>query len=454
MGLELLLRRHQRAGGDPEALAVVTRSLDALAAGGIHDHLGGGFARYSVDARWLVPHFEKMLYDQALLARTYLHAWQVTGEERYRRVLEDTVGYVLRVLRHTGGGFHAAEDADSEGVEGRYYVWTPQQVHDALGLDTAPILAWWDITEAGNFDGASIPNRLHGDPAEPEPPLVADARRRLLEAREGRVRPGLDDKVLTEWNGLFIATLAEAGAATGNRLWIDAAVAGAEFLLTHLRTPEGRWLRSWQDDGQGGRANHLALAADLAAVLDAFVRLAEATGQARWILAARSVADQLLDLFWDPQHGGLFTTGDDAERLVVRTKDLLDDATPSANALAAVGLLRLAALTGDDRYRERATAIVELLAPAAGRHPGALAHLLAAADLVVNGIQEVAVVGDVAPLVLAVQTRYRPGTVLAWGEPYPSPLWEGRQPGFAYVCEHFTCAAPVDTPEALVAQLR
>jgi uncharacterized protein YyaL (SSP411 family) len=453
MALELLLLRHHRAGGDPEALAVVTQALDAMAAGGIHDQLGGGFARYSVDARWLVPHFEKMLYDQALLARVYLHAWQITGEERYRRVLDDTVGYVLRDLRHTDGGFYAAEDADSEGEEGRYYVWTPEQVRAALGIDADPALAWWGVTDDGNFEGATILNRIGRDPDEPEPPLIADARRRLLEAREERVRPGLDDKVLTEWNGLMTATLAEAGAATGNHLWIDAAVANGEFLLTRLRTAEGRWLRSWQDDEADGRASHLAFAADHAAVLDGFVRLAEATGQARWITAARAVADDLLDLFWDPDRTGLFTTGDDAERLVARAKDLVDNATPSANSLAAVGLLRLGALTGEQRYRERATEIVTLLAPTATSHPAALAHLLGAVDLLVHGIWEVAAVGDVAPLVLAVQTRYLPGAVLAWGEPYPSPLWEDRDPGFAYACRNFTCQAPVADPDSLVARL-
>jgi uncharacterized protein YyaL (SSP411 family) len=451
MALELLLLRHHRAGGDPEALAVVTRALDAMAAGGIHDQLGGGFARYSVDARWLVPHFEKMLYDQALLARVYLHAWQITGEDRYRRVLDDTIGYVLRDLRHTDGGFYAAEDADSEGEEGRYYVWTPEQVRAALGIDADPALAWWGVTEDGNFEGVTILNRIGRDPEEPDPPLIADARRRLLEAREERVRPGLDDKVLTEWNGLMTATLAEAGAATGNHLWIDAAVANGEFLLTHLRTVEGRWCRSWQDDEADGRASHLAFAADHAAVLDGFVRLAEATGQARWITAARAVADDLLDLFWDPDRTGLFTTGEDAERLVARSKDLVDNATPSANSLAAVGLLRLGALTGEERYRERATDIVNLLAPSAASHPAALAHLLGAVDLLVHGIWEVAAIGDVAPLVLAVQTRYLPGTVLAWGEPYPSPLWEDRDPGFAYPCRTFTCEAPVDDPDTLVA---
>ena len=453
MSLDLLLRHHHRTG-DPDALAVVTHSLDAMAAGGIHDHLGGGFSRYSVDRQWLVPHFEKMLYDQALLARVYLHAWQATGIERYRGVVEDILGYVLRDLRHPLGGFYAAEDADSEGVEGRFYVWTPEQVHEALGLDAAPVLAWWGVTAEGNFEGATILNRLHGQPAEPEPPLVADARRRLLEVRDERVRPGLDDKVLTEWNALVIATLAEAGAATGNRLWTNAAVTAAEFLLDRLRTPEGRWLRSWQDDGDGaGRAQHLALAVDLAALVDAFTRLAEATGQARWIAASTETADELLRLFWDPEAPGFFTTGDDAERLIARTKDLLDNATPAANSLAAVGLLRLTALTGIERYRDHASALVASVTDAAGKHPTSFAHLLGAVDLLVHGVDEVAVVGDAPALVLAVQTRFLPGSVLAWGEPYDSPLWEGRSPGNAYVCRNFTCQAPVTDPESLVAQL-
>jgi uncharacterized protein YyaL (SSP411 family) len=454
MGLEVLLRHHHRQPeGDPVALAAVTRSLDAMAAGGIHDHLGGGFSRYSVDSRWLVPHFEKMLYDQALIARIYLHAWQVTGEARYRRVLDDLVAYLLRDLRHPQGGFFAAEDADSEGEEGRFYVWRPAEVREVLGHDADVALAWWGVSEPGNFEGATILNRLHGSPTDAEPPEIADARARLLAARDRRVRPGLDDKVLTEWNALMTATLAEAGAATGERDWVDAAVANAEFLLANLRRADGRWLRSWQDDGAGGRAQHLALAVDHAALVDAFVRLAEATGQARWIAEARAAADALLDRFWDDDEGGLFTTADDGEQLITRAKDLLDNATPSANSLAAVALLRLAALTGETRYRERAADIVALLGAVAARHPAALGHLLGAVDLLVHGIDEIAVPGEAPLLVDVVASRYLPGTVLAWGEPYPSPLWEGRQPGLAYVCRDFTCQAPAATPEALVAQL-
>ncbi|MCU1452879.1 MAG: hypothetical protein JWN46_1025 [Acidimicrobiales bacterium] len=453
MSLELLLRVHRRSGGsDADALGAVVRSLDAMAAGGMHDHLGGGFARYSVDQRWLVPHFEKMLYDQALLARVYLHAWQVTGEPRFRRVLDDTLAYVLRDLHHTSGGFYSAEDADSEAVEGKFYVWSADEVRATLGPDAGPAMAWWGVTDAGNFEGQNILNRMHGDPDEPEPELVADARRRLLAVRDDRVRPGLDDKVLTEWNALMLSTLAEAGAATGNRVWVDAAVANGEFLLANLRRDDGRWMRSWQAD-DGGRARHLAMAADEAALVDAFTRLAEATGEARWIEAARAVADDLLARFWDDASAGVFTTGHDAERLVARAKDLLDNATPSANSLTAVGLARLAALTGDDRYRARSDEVLALLATVAAEHPTALGHLLAAVDLAHPGPDEVAVVGDAPDLVAAVQQRYLPNVVLAWGEPYPSPLWEGRLPGHAYVCRDFACRAPVTDVDALVAQL-
>ncbi len=449
MSLELLLRAHARTAS-PDALACVTTSLDAMAAGGIYDHLGGGFARYSVDERWLVPHFEKMLYDQALLARVYLHAWQVTGEARYRQVLDETIGYVLRDLRHPDGGFYSAEDADSEGVEGKFYVWTPAQVREVQGDDAEAAMAWWGITPEGNFEGATILNRMHARGDLERPPEIEDARRRLFDAREQRVRPGLDDKVLTEWNGLMLATLAEAAAATANEEWLDAAVTTGDFLLTALKRDDGRWLRSWQADGG---ARHLAFAADHAALIDGFTRLAEATGQARWVEAARTTADALLELFWDPDGGGVFTTGHDGEQLIARNKDLLDNATPGANSLTAVGLLRLGALTGDERYRQHAEAVLALLGPVVGQHPTAFAHLLGAVDMADAGLTEVAVVGDRADLVTVVQRGYRPNTVLAWGEPYPSPLWEGREPGLAYVCRDYACQAPVDSADALAAQL-
>jgi uncharacterized protein len=458
MSLDLLLRAvARRPVPDADIRGVAETSLDAMASGGIYDHLGGGFARYSVDAVWLVPHFEKMLYDQALLVRAYLHGWQALGHERYRQVLDETVGYVLRDLRHPEGAFFSAEDADSEGEEGRFYLWTPEQVVAALDGDrdlADEVMAFYGVTPGGNFEGRTILNRIHarggGGADLTRPPRIEEARARLFAARERRVRPGLDDKVLTEWNGLMLAALAESAAATGRRDWLDAAVGTGEFLLRSLRRGDGRWLRSWQS---GGGARHLAYAADHAALVDAFVRLSEATGEARWLDAARSTADALLDLFWDEERGGLFTTGSDAERLVARNKDLMDNATPSANSLAAVALLRLAALTGEERYRDRAERTLRLAGSLATQHPTAFGHLLAAVDLAVNGIDEVVVAGDRPDLVEVVQSRFLPGAVLAWGERYPSPLWEGRDDGRAYVCRNYACRLPAEDPEALAAQL-
>ena len=452
MSLELLLRAHARNHSDA-AIETVRTSLDAMAAGGMYDHLGGGFARYSVDNVWLVPHFEKMLYDQALLARVYLHAWQVTGDPAYLQVLDETIAYVLRELRHERGGFYSAEDADSEGVEGKFYVWTPDQIravlHDAPDLADAAI-EWYGVTEAGNFEGKNILNRIEHRGELARSPEVEQARVRLFDARETRVRPGLDDKVLTEWNGLMLATLAEAAAATGRRDWLDAARASGEFLVRELRRDDGRWLRTWQADHG---AHTLAFAADHGALVDAFTRLAEATGEARWITVAVDTAEAMLGLFWDDDAGGLFTTAHDGEQLVARPKDLLDNATPAANSLAAVALVRLAALTGIDRYRDRAETILRLLSRVAGQHPTAFAHLLTAVDLVDAGVTEIAVVGDRPELVTAVQTRYDPAAVLAWGEPYESPLWHDRADGFAYVCRDYVCKLPVDDVDALLSAL-
>jgi uncharacterized protein YyaL (SSP411 family) len=297
-----------------------------------------------------------------------------------------------------------------------------------------------------------------GDLQRPE--HIEAARQQLLEVRGHRVRPGLDDKVLTEWNGLMLASLVEAAAASGNDGWLAAAVENAEFLVTNLRRDDGRWLRSWQGsaaDGAEGRAQHLGYAADYAAMVDALTRLAEATGDARWIAEARTTADGLLDLFWDDANGGLFTAGHDAPALVARPKDLMDNALPGANSLAAVGLLRLGALTGETRYDEAARSILALLGGLSGKHPLAFGHLLSAVDLDGRGITEVVITGDRPDLVDTVTSRYRPTTVLAWGEAYDSPLWEDRDDvgadGRAYVCRNYACQLPSTTPAELREQL-
>ena len=360
----LLLGAH---GGDDQASARAILTLDAMASGGIYDHLGGGFARYSVDDRWLVPHFEKMLYDQAGFISVYTHAALLTGEPRFAQVVRETITYVLRDLRLDGGGLASAEDADSEGHEGLFQTWTQEELRAVLGSgeDADAVLAWYGVRPGGNFEGRSIlfrPER--GDLVRP--PAIESARAALFEVRERRVRPGRDDKVVTEWNAMTLGALAEAGAAFGEQSWIDAAVEIAEFLVDNLRDATGRWHRAWQAEAG---ARHLAVGADYAAVVDAFTRLSEASGQARWIAEALRAADALLELFWDDDGGGILTVGRDAEALVANPKETFDGATPSTNSTAALGLARLAALTGETRYEARATSIAAALP--LHQHPGA-----------------------------------------------------------------------------------
>ncbi len=459
--VDLVLRevRSNRAGGGTDRVAQVeqmaVRTLDGMAAGGIHDHLGGGFARYATDNEWLVPHFEKMLYDQAGLLRAYLHGWQVTGSTEYRSVMAGIVTYVSRDLTLPEGGVHSAEDADSEGVEGRFYVWTPEQVAEAVGdgadgeAITEAVSAWFGVTARGNFEQSTILRRPVGAPLRGPVP-VEEGRRRLLRARSQRVRPGLDDKVLTEWNAMYGSALAEAAAATGDPQWAVAAVAIGEFLCTHLVGDDGRWLRSWQREGG---ARHLAYAGDHAWLVDCFTRLGELTGEARWTHRATATADALVDRFADTDAGGFFTTARDAEQLIVRTKDVLDGATPSANAAAALALARLGALTGAPEYTDHARRAVDLVGELLTRHPTAFAHMVLAADLLARGSTEVVVVGDRPDLLDAVRTRWLPESVLAWGEPTGSPLWDDRLPGLAYVCRDGTCKLPAGDPELLGAQL-
>ena len=442
--VELCLRHHL-ATGDPDSLAMATTTLDAMAAGGIYDHLAGGFARYSTDRSWLVPHFEKMLTDQALLARAYLHAWQVTGRDDYRQVMAETLDYVLDDLSSPTGGLCSSEDADAGGVEGGHATFTPDQVRRALAahpdlLDAA--LSWYGVTEGGNWEGTTVLHRPLGGPlARPAP--VEAARRLLLAERRRRPRPARDDKVITEWNAMAAAVLAEAAAATGEARWAARAEEVGERCFG-ARLADGRWARTL-----GGAQP--AFAADHAWLLECCTRLAELTGRAVWSERALEVADGLCDQFLDPA-GGFYTTGRDGERLVVRTKELLDGATPSANAVAAVALLRLAALCGTDRHRLAAERVLDLAAPLLADHPTAVADLVAAVGLSASPT-EVVVAGDRADLLAAVRRRWLPDAVVAWGEPTGSPLWEGRAPGAAYVCHRFACRAPAADPGTLEAQL-
>ena len=447
LALELLLARGER---EP-----VERTLDAMLAGGIYDQLGGGFARYSVDAAWLVPHFEKMLYDNALVARAYLHGWQATGHERYRRVVEETLDWALLEMRGPEGGFYSALDADSEGEEGRFYVWTPEQIGEVLGTDAGPVAAFYGVTERGNFEGRNVLHLAEGAEAE-EPEGLAGARRRLLETRSGRVRPGLDDKRLAAWNALMLGALAEAGAALARDDYLDAARGCAEFVWEEMRDAAGSLLRTWK--GGGARLN--AYLEDHAFLVEALLDLYEATFEQVWFDRARSLADVTVARFGDPEHGGFFSTSADHEALIARRKEVGDHPIPSGNSSAAMGLLRLAALTGERPYEERALGVLRLFADPALRHPESFAHLLRAIDFHLTPTKEVALIGDeLAELATTVRGEHRPHLVLAGGpEGTKAPeLLQGRTAvegkPTAYVCESFTCKQPTTNPASLSALL-
>ncbi|MFZ9704665.1 MAG: thioredoxin domain-containing protein [Ilumatobacteraceae bacterium] len=456
MALEVLLRSYLN-DESPRTRQMLTTTLDAMASGGMYDHLGGGFARYSVDEKWLVPHFEKMLYDQALLIRPYLHASLVLREPRWQQVVTETIDYVLRDLCSPEGAFYSAEDADSldesgHSHEGHFYVFTPAQVRRVVPahlVDTA--LAWYEITDAGNFEGKSIPCRLtnRGDLMRSDD--VETVRQLLLAARNTRHRPGLDDKVILEWNALMIASLCEAAAALHNDEWARAAQRAGEFMATTMRRADGRWLRTWH---RAATPKHLAMAADLANLIDAFTRLYELTGTARWVHLAREAADQLIAHHHDATEGGFFTTPDDGERLIVRQKDLIDNATPSANSVAALALQRLAALTGVEQYRTHAEGVLKLLARIVQSAPTAFPHLLCALHLHHVGPTEVAITGKRGELVSYLQSQWLPTVVLAWGETFDTPLFADRRDGLAYVCRQYACQAPATSRDELVAALR
>jgi uncharacterized protein YyaL (SSP411 family) len=436
--IELLLARGERE--------MSLHTLRRMASGGIYDQIGGGFARYSVDARWVVPHFEKMLYDNALLARAYLHAWQVSGEALFGRVCQETLDWALRELRQAEGGFASALDADSEGVEGRYYVWTLDEVRAVLGAELASIaIGHFGMTESGNFEGANIPVRATSDPVE-----LPEIKRRLLEARERRVRPGLDDKRLTAWNALMVSALADAAGALERPDYREAAVACAEFLIGTMRDGDGRLLRSFNR----GRAKQPAFLEDHAFLLEALLTLYEATFDPRWFAEAQRLARELVERFGDRERGGFFSTPADGEPLVARRKDLEDAPIPSGSSAACFGLLRLARLTGEARWEDAALGVIRLLHTIAPQHPTAFGHLLQAMDFWFAPVREVAIVGpQPAPLERVVRGAFRPHVVLAGGAADGVPLLAGREPvdgrAAAYVCERFACRRPVTEPDEL-----
>jgi uncharacterized protein YyaL (SSP411 family) len=472
MGLEFLLRQWKRAGS-ADALRMADLTLRRMAEGGMYDHVGGGFARYSVDAQWLVPHFEKMLYDNALLARAYLHAWQATGDDSHRRVVEETLGWVMREMTSPEGGFYSALDADSEGEEGKFYLWTPDEVDALLGPDDGPLFRrYYDVSEGGNFEHRNILHTAHalddvaratGVAPERLREVIERGRAILYEARAKRVWPGLDDKVLTSWNAMMLHAFAEAARVLEREDWREIAVRSAEFLTTALRR-DGRLLRTYKE----GRAKIPAFLEDHALLVDALVAVYEATWDARWVREAKSLADDLLAHFWDDGEGVFYDTASDAEALVVRPRDVFDNATPSGNSAAVMALLRLGELTGDARYREVAERVLAGMGELMARVPMGFGHLLCALDFSLAAPAEIAIVGDPASeearaLVRTASRAYLPNAVLAGKRDGDTsaddliPLLRDRVAiggrATAYVCERLACKLPVSDPAALAEQL-
>ncbi|WP_370147301.1 thioredoxin domain-containing protein [Streptacidiphilus sp. EB129] len=485
MVLEFLLRHHA-ATGSAAALRMVGQTCAAMARGGIYDQLGGGFARYSVDAGWVVPHFEKMLYDNALLLRVYLHLWRATGDASARRVALETADFLLAELRTPEGGFASALDADSEGPdgghhEGAFYAWTPEQLTGVLGpQDAERAAALFAVTAVGTFEAGASVLQLPADCEDAE--WYASVRARLLAARAERPRPARDDKVVAAWNGLAVAALAETGALLERPEYVEAALAAADLLLSVHLTSEGRLLRTSRDGRPGGHAGVLEDYADTA---EGFLALYSVTGETSWLTLAGLLLDVVLDQFADPASGGMYDTAGDAERLIKRPQDPTDNAAPSGWTAAAGALLGYAALTGSARHRTAAERALGVVTALGSRAPRFIGWGLAVAQALLDGPREVAVLGRAddparAALHRAALLATAPGAVVAVGAPAAAtvadgegagdgrdagdtgdvevalladrPLREGR--ATAYVCRHFSCDAPVTDPAALAEQLR
>ncbi len=468
---EFLLGESLRTG-DARLRGMVEQTLQAMAAGGIYDQLGGGFHRYSVDARWLVPHFEKMLYDNALLSTLYLHAYQVTGDPAYRRVVEEVLDYVAREMTSPEGAFYSTQDADSEGVEGKFYVWTPAEIDAALPPDEARVArAAWGVTPGGNFEGKTILHAAQpvaavaeslGLPVARAQELLAGARAHLLAARAARVPPGRDEKVLVSWNGLMLRAFAEAARALDRADYLTIARRNAGFVLTQMQQ-DGRLLRTYKD----GRAHLAAVLEDYAFYADGLLALYEADFDLRWFTAARALADAILARFADPR-GGFFDTATDGEQLITRPKDLLESSMPSGNAVAAGVLLRLYAYTMEDRYYDAAVGTLQAAGTLLAEYASGVGRMLTVLDAYLAEGREIAVMGDPAgpatrALLAVVAQGYRPHTVTAAAPPGDAaavaaiplladrPQIDGRPT--AYVCVNYACRLPVTDPAALAAQL-
>jgi uncharacterized protein len=472
MNLEFLLRQFHRKG-NKESLEMVLHTSHKMAEGGMYDQLGGGFHRYSTDARWLVPHFEKMLYDNALLSRLYLHVYQQTKDDFYKRIAEETLDYVVREMCDERGGFYSTQDADSEGHEGKFFVWSVDEVKEILGEeDGALACAYYDVTKSGNFEGKNILHvertveevaRQSGVSVEDLQEALARSRHKLFEVRERRIKPARDEKVLTAWNGLMLASFAEAAMILERNDYREVAERNAQFVLENLRR-DGLLLRTYKD----GQAKLNAYLEDYAFLVDGLLALYQTTGRLRWLEEACVLTERMIEEFWDDVDGGFFYTGKSHEELIVRSKDYLDNATPSGNSVAAEILLQLAALTGNEDYSRRAVTIFRLLRDPLTRYASAFGRLLGALDFYLSTPKEIAIIGEsdgeaTRALLSEVWTRYLPNKIVAKAQEGDEsgaelvPLLRERKmidgQATAYVCENYTCQKPTTRPEELAKQL-
>lgn len=473
MTIEFLLRASWMLESEEErasALHMAEFTLKMMAYGGMYDQIGGGFARYSTDNDWLVPHFEKMLYDNALLSRAYLHAYQLTGNPLYKRIVIETLDFVVREMRHESGGFYSSYDADSEGVEGKFYVWSASEIQEILGNDADLFMLFYDITDGGNWEGHNIP-RITREPeavaslakisVEELEKKLAEAKCKLYAVRSKRVWPGLDDKVLTGWNGLMLASFAEAGQLFGRADYTEIAIQNAQFLREMMRNENGRLLRTWKE---GGTAKYNGYLEDYTYLADGLVALYQTTFDEQWFAWAEELTQMMLTHFLDQDYGGFYDTSDDHEQLLHRPKDVQDNATPSPNGMAVHVLLKMGLLKGHAGYLEIAEKALISLKEAMAQYPSGFAHWLCGVAFLLDEPKEIAIVGDVKQdetqaLLQVVQSGFRPHQVTAVGSAQQTriPLLHQRpQKGglpTAYVCRQFVCNAPTTSPDILRQQL-
>ncbi len=470
----LFLLRYSRQTGDKHAVKMVQVTLDRMRRGGIYDHVGGGFARYSTDEKWLVPHFEKMLYDNALLALTYLEAYQVTGNLSYRETVDDIFTYVLRDMRDPLGGFYCAEDADSEGVEGKFYVWRDDDVKAALGeTDAKPYCAIYDITKKGNFEGFNIPNLIQTEVSQLEniagqnwKTILSSWNQKLFLTRASRIHPYKDDKILTAWNGLMIVALAKAGAVLQNKRYIEAAKQAFQFILSKLMDNSGRLLARFRDN----EAKYLAYADDYAYIIWGLIELYEATYEPVYLRHAVSLQDRMMQLFWDEKEDGFFLYGADSETLIARPKQIYDGATPSANSVGAYNLLRLAHITGKHEYADYGSRVLEAFAGIVTQYPLGYTFYLLAAQFATGGTKEIVIAGqrESKETRLALQSlveKYLPECIVVFhpsGEdareiesaiPYICGQGMVEDRTTVYICENFACQKPRNDVQSAIASL-